>query len=161
MPRASRQAAELDSDTVYIVWQSFAVEIDGRPVDASSPPMAAMSGRAELPEVVEYVRQHLRGFAPAYDEIGLRVTGLEVDTQTGEPFPALLIYVERDGVDGERVARYSLEHNGELKGPGDAAGSVAFWALESTRAEIARLPRSNQNLAAAAPLQLNRQADFA
>jgi hypothetical protein len=97
-----------------------------------------------LADVVAAVRQHLRDLAPAYDEIGLRVTGLEADTPTGEPFPVLLIYVERDGVDGERVARYSLEHNGRLTGPGDAAGNVAFWALESTTAEIARLPRSNR-----------------
>jgi hypothetical protein len=106
--------------------------------------MADTSVPHDPSDVIAAVRQHLRDFAPAYDEIGLRITGLEADTQTGEPFPALLIYVERDGVDGERVARYSLEHNGSLEGPGDAAGNVAFWALESTAAEIARLPRSNR-----------------
>jgi hypothetical protein len=106
--------------------------------------MAGTSVPHDPSDVVAAVRQHLREFAPAYDEIGLRITGLEVDTQTGEPFPVLLIYVEREGVDGERVARYSLEHNGRLEGPGDAAGNVAFWALESTTAEIARLSRSNR-----------------
>jgi hypothetical protein len=107
--------------------------------------MAATSRRAELPEVVEYVREHLRGMAPAYDQIGLRVTGVEADIDNGESFPDLLIYVERDGVEGERVVRHSLDHNGVLEGPADAATTVAFWALESTTAEIARLPRSNRS----------------
>ena len=111
---------------------------------ASSLHMAGMSRRAELPEIVAFVREHLDGMAPSYARIGLRVTGLEVDTDNGEPFPDLLIYVEREGVEGERVANHSLDHNGMLEDPGDAATTVAFWALESTAAEIARLPRSNR-----------------
>jgi hypothetical protein len=104
--------------------------------------MASNSRRAELPEVVEFVREQLDAMASSYARIGLRVTGLEADTDNGEPFPDLLIYVERDGVEGERVARHSLDHNGVLEDPGDAATTVAFWALESTTAEIGRLPRS-------------------
>jgi hypothetical protein len=42
------------------------------------------------------------------------------------------------------VTRYSLEHNGELQGPGDAAVSVAFGIYEATPSEIRRLPRSNR-----------------
>jgi len=98
----------------------------------------------ELPEVVAFVRNHLEEMAESYARIGLRVTGVEANSDNGGPFPDLLIYLERDGVDGERVATYSLEHNGLLQGPGDAATSVAFWALESTGSEIARLPRSNR-----------------
>jgi hypothetical protein len=103
-----------------------------------------MSGRPGLPEVLASVREHVDGFASSYRDIGLRVTGVEADTDNGEPFPDLLIYVERKGVDGERVARYSLEHNGHLQGPGDAAVSIAFWALETTTAEVERLPRSRR-----------------
>jgi hypothetical protein len=96
-----------------------------------------MSRRAELPQVVQFVRKQVLAMAPAYDEIGLRVTAIEADADNGEPFPDLLIFVERKGVDGERVARYSLEHNGDLQGPGDAAVSIAYWALER------QPPRSN------------------
>jgi len=103
-----------------------------------------MPRRAELPEVLEFVREHLDSMADSYARIGLRVTGVETDSENGEPFPDLLIYIEREGVDGERVAAYSLEHNGVLEDPGDAATSVAFWVLESTASEIARLPRSKR-----------------
>jgi len=106
--------------------------------------MAGMSRRAELPEVIAFVREHLDGMASSYARIGLRVTGLGVDMANGEPFPALLIYVKHKDVDGERVARHSLNHGGVLEDPGDAATTVAFWALESTATEIARLPRSNR-----------------
>jgi len=108
--------------------------------------MAAMSERAELPEIVAFVRQHLEDFAESYAERGLRVTGLETDEDNGKPFPDLLIYLEHDDVDGERVASHSLDHNGVLEGPGDAAVTVAFWALESTTSEIRRLPRSNRDI---------------
>jgi hypothetical protein len=33
MPRASKQPAQLDPTVTYVAWQSFAVEIDGYPVD--------------------------------------------------------------------------------------------------------------------------------
>jgi hypothetical protein len=106
--------------------------------------MDATSGRPELPEVLAFVREYVEGMAGSYAARGLHVTGVEADTGNGEPFPDLLVYVEHEEVEGERVAAYSLEHNGVLQGPGDAATSIAFWALESTRSEIARLPRSNR-----------------
>jgi hypothetical protein len=33
MPRANKQPPQLDPSTTYVAWQSFAVEIDGHPVD--------------------------------------------------------------------------------------------------------------------------------
>jgi hypothetical protein len=105
-----------------------------------------MARRAELAEVLAFLREHLEAMADSYARIGLRVTGLEADTDNGKQFPDLLIHLEREGVEGERVATYSLEHDGVLEDPGDTATSVAFWALESTASEISRLPRSNRSI---------------
>jgi hypothetical protein len=103
-----------------------------------------MPRRAELPEVVAFVREHLDGMTDSYARIGLRITGVEATTYDDERFPRLLVYLEHEDVDGERVASHSLDHNGVLEDPGDAATTVAFWALESTASEIRRLPRSNR-----------------
>ena len=35
MPRVRKQAPELDPSTTYVAWQSFAVEIDGYPIDVA------------------------------------------------------------------------------------------------------------------------------
>ena len=78
--------------------------------------------------------------AGSYARIGLRVTAIETDTDNGRPCPDLLIYLQHDDVEGERVGRYNLEHNGHLEGPGDAAGNVAIGILETTAQQIARLP---------------------
>ncbi len=108
-----------------------------------------MSGRPELPyglhEVLEHVRQEVSTLAGSYARIGLRVTAIDTDTDNGRPFPDLLIYLQHDDVEGERVGRYYLEHNGHLEGPGDAAGNVAIGILETTAQEIARLPRSAED----------------
>jgi len=104
--------------------------------------MDAMSGRAELGDVLEHVREELRAEAASYAHIGLRVTGVGVDSQSGKPFPDLVIYVEHEDVDGERVGRFNLQHNGKLMGPGDAGMSLRFGLLETTARGIARLPRS-------------------
>jgi hypothetical protein len=106
--------------------------------------MDATPRRAELPEVLAFVREHLDGMAGSYARIGLRITGVEADTDNGKRFPDLLIYLEHEEVEAERVASHSLDHNGVLEDPGDAATTVAFWALESTASEIRRLPRSNR-----------------
>jgi hypothetical protein len=105
--------------------------------------VGARARRTELAEVAAFVREHLEAMADSYARIGLRVTALEADADNGKQFPDLLIYVEHEDVDGERVAWHSLDHNGVLEGPGDAATTIAFWALESTASEIRRLPRSN------------------
>lgn len=86
----------------------------------------------------------LEGFADSYRRFGLRVTGVEADRDDDDPFPYLMIYVEDERVEGERVARYSLEHNGRLLNPPDAAESVAMWVLESAPADIRRLPLSGR-----------------
>jgi hypothetical protein len=104
-----------------------------------------MSRRAELPEVLAFVREHVDGFAESYALRGLRVNGVEADSDNGKPFPDLVVYLELAGVEGERVLRYSLEHNGQLQGPGDAGGNVAFGILEATPGEIARWPRSDRS----------------
>jgi hypothetical protein len=103
-----------------------------------------MSERSELSEVVAFVREHVDGMADSYARIGLRVTGIEAGPEGEDGFPVLLMYLEHEDVDGERVAWHSLNHNGMLQGPGDAAVTVAFGLLETTATEIARLPRSGR-----------------
>jgi hypothetical protein len=104
-----------------------------------------MSDRSELPEVLEHVRDELRAAARSHARIGLRVTGIEADSDNGKPFPDLVIYVEHEDVDGERVGRFNLEHNGHLMEPGDAGVSLRFGILETTAQQIARLPRSGRD----------------
>lgn len=103
-----------------------------------------MSDRPELPEVLEHVREELRVAAASYARIGLRVTAIEADSDNGKPFPDLVIYVAHEDVEGERVGRFNLEHNGRLMGPGDAGVSLRFGLLETTAQGIATLPRSGR-----------------
>lgn len=86
----------------------------------------------------------LEGFADTYTRFGLRVTGVEAARDDDDPFPYLMIYVEHERVEGERVAQYSLKHNDRLQNPPDAAESIAMWVLESAPADIRRLPLSGR-----------------
>lgn len=99
-------------------------------------------GRADVERVLESVRLYVRGFESEHAERGIQVTGIEADITP--PFPDLLIYLEHDDFEGERVARFSLERNGELKGPSDAAQSIAFGIWEATPGEVRRLPLSGR-----------------
>jgi hypothetical protein len=82
--------------------------------------------------------------ASSYARTGVRVTAIEADADNGKPFPDLVIYVEHEDVEGERVGRFNLEHNGHLMGPGDAAVGLGFGLLESTAQGISTLPRSGR-----------------
>jgi hypothetical protein len=85
----------------------------------------------------------LRHWGSAYEERGLRVIAVDADSDNGEAFPEVVICLAKDGVDGERVLRYSLEHLGQLENPADASRNVAILLLELTRAEIVQLPHAS------------------
>jgi hypothetical protein len=88
------------------------------------------------------VREELRQGTSAYAERGLRVTRVEADSDNGQPFPDLVIYLEHEGVEGDRVLRYNLEHGGELEASADAATTLCIALLEYRPRDVAQLPRA-------------------
>ena len=61
------------------------------------------------------------------------------------PFPDLLVYVDHDRFEGERVLRYSLDKNGRLEGADDAAVTLMFALYELSTAAFGRMPLSGRD----------------
>ena len=107
--------------------------------------MDAGYGPAELEALRDRVRTELERLAEAFTDAGLRVTGVDVDTATGRPFPDLVVYLVSDYVEGERELRHYLGTRGVLAGAGDVALDIYIWTTEvSGAAGVDRLPRSRR-----------------
>lgn len=107
--------------------------------------MAATFDQADLKRCRDFVRDELRALAPAFTDAGLRVTGVEIDTDTGRPFPDLVVYLVSEYVEGERELSHYLGTTGVLLAPSEVARDIFIWSTEvSGAAGVERLPRSRR-----------------
>jgi hypothetical protein len=73
-----------------------------------------------LAEIIEAVEGMLDGWARQYARRGLRVAGVSLERPEDE-VPVVLVFLEHEGVEGERVARFDLDGSQ----PNSTAGPIA------------------------------------
>jgi hypothetical protein len=107
--------------------------------------MGAGFDQADLDWRRERVREELRTLAPAFARAGIRVIGVEIDTNNRRPFPDLVVFLVSEHVDGERELLYYLGTRGVLEDPSEVARDLYSWSTEvSGAAGVDHLPKSRR-----------------